>query len=90
MHLLGKVLSNTAGTWVRDLLHFVRAKLGDVLCNLVDIMGGLGMGGFINGLMVFLASSLCIRYEAKYLKMNKGDCSENSPRYIFVSQKFTL
>ncbi len=34
-HLLGKVLSNTTGTWVRDLCHFVGVKLGDVLCNLV-------------------------------------------------------
>ena len=33
--LLGKVLQNTAGTWVRIPRHFVRAKLGDVLCNLV-------------------------------------------------------
>ena len=33
--LLVKVLSNTAGTWVRDLRHGVRAKLGDALCNLV-------------------------------------------------------
>jgi hypothetical protein len=35
IRLLGKVLSNTAGTWVRDLRHYVRAELGDALCNLV-------------------------------------------------------
>ena len=29
--LMVKVLSNTAGTWVRDLCHDVRAKLGDAL-----------------------------------------------------------
>ncbi len=34
-----------------------------------------------------LASSFCISYEAKYFKMNKEDCSENSPRFIFGSEK---
>jgi hypothetical protein len=35
----------------------------------------------------FLAYSLCTSYEAKYFKMNKADCSENSPRFIFGSEK---
>jgi hypothetical protein len=38
----------------------------------------------------FLSSSLCISYEEKYLKMNKEDCSENSPRFIFGFSKFAL
>ena len=37
-----------------------------------------------------LASSFCISYEAKCFKMNKEDCSENSPRFIFGFSKFTL
>jgi hypothetical protein len=56
------------------------------------VMGGrerdcllMGMGGMLVG--GFLASSLYTSYEVKYFKMNKKNNSENSPRFIFGSEK---
>jgi hypothetical protein len=59
-------------------------KLITFLAKSLDIRGKC-----INDGLEF-ASSFCISYEAKYFKMNEGDSSENSLRFISGFSKFTL